>query len=358
MSAVLGLFSFAGSLPRDYIAESASLLKVSKDATELARVPVYMVHRPHSDMSAVVGTSAATPSGTVNVSLVGTDVCTATRGTGTCTGDFGSNEVSLVSPFELQYAGSRDESLPGFANLKYVGVNYDSENDEYLFGVSAFGKWGSPTDVAFDVCIDTDKDGKYDKVLFSTNTGTLAQRVIGNTSASGQDIFVTTVFTPPTALVITDLINADTADNVDGALHDNNVMVLGGYAVDIGVAAGGASFNYAIAVCPGYNPLCVRLNTPNRTCTAGGNAYAEIPQTFTYNGANPGITTGGGAFFSPVALVPDLAGTDLAVGYDFGKMSANGSTGTLLLLHHHNDGGNSAEVVVLDGIFHDGFDSN
>src|SRR5262249_5487159 len=153
------------ALPRDYIAESSSLLKVWKGANEVARVPVYMIHRPHSDMHATVTASATTANGTLGVDLSGTDVCTGARTPGSCTGDFCTlDEMSLVSPFELQFTGGVDNNLPGFANLHYAGVNYDSVDDEYLFGLSMFGKWGSPTDIAINVCIDTDKDGMYDKV--------------------------------------------------------------------------------------------------------------------------------------------------------------------------------------------------
>jgi hypothetical protein len=47
----------------------------------------------------------------------------------------------------------------------------------------------------------------------------------------------------------------------------------------------------------------------------------------------------------------------LAVNYDVNNLAANGSTG-MLLLHTHNTAATSAQVVVLDRIFANGFESN
>jgi hypothetical protein len=53
-------------------------------------------------------------------------------------------------------------------------------------------------------------------------------------------------------------------------------------------------------------------------------------------------------------LLEDLDGSALQVAYDTQNLGANGSLG-LLLLHHHNTADKTAETVVLDDLFANGF---
>ena len=139
----------------------------------------------------------------------------------------------------------------------------------------------------------------------------------------------------------------------DTAVHDTNVAFFSATATDLGLAAGDTSFRYALAVCPGFNPLCIRLAAPATSCASGG-AFQSIPGPFTYNSGAQGITTTGGAGGSPV-LFPDIDGATLPVGFNQANLRANGSTG-LLLLHHHNVNGMRAQVVQFDNIFANGFE--
>lgn len=342
-----------GALPRHYLGEESANLIVKKAGNEVARVPVYMAHRPHSDMA---GPNVIAPSGaTVDVPLSGTGVCTGTLTGSDCTGNFGTtDQVSLVSPFELQYTGAVDAQLPGFANIHYLGVNHDSASDAYLFGVATHGPWGSPTHVAFNICVDNDEDGNYDRVIASTNLGGLA-RLMVNATIYGQDVFVNTVFTPPSSLAFggpTTYVNQLSAAQADTALLANNVAVVSATGTQLGLTAGNTNFRYAVAVCPGFNPLCVRLTTPNQ-CDAPGSTYATVPGPFSYDSANKGITSSGGA--AGAILFQDLPGAELSLGYNQANMTTNGSSG-LLLLHHHNAPADTAQVIATDGIFADGFD--
>lgn len=342
-----------GALPRHYLGEESANLIIKKAGNEVARVPVYMAHRPHSDMA---GPAVLAPSGpTVDVPLSGTGVCTGTLAGSSCTGNFGTtDQVSLVSPFELQYTGAEDGKLPGYANIHHLGVNHDSSNDAYLFGIATHGPWGSPTNVAFNICVDNDEDGNYDRVIASTNLGGLA-RLMVNATIYGQDVFVNTVFTPPSGLSFsgpTTYVNQLSAAQADTALLANNVAVVSATGTQLGLTGGNTNFRYAVAVCPGFNPLCVRLTTPNQ-CDAPGSTYTTVPGPFTYNSAAKGITSSGGA--AGAIMFQDLPGAELSLGYNQANMTANGSSG-LLLLHHHNAPANTAQVIATDGIFADGFD--
>jgi len=339
---------FDFTVAREYLAEESSLLKISKAGAELARLPLYAALRPHSSLTTTGMPNGAPASGTTNLTLTGQDVCTGTRRVEEpgCVADYLSDEVSLVSPFELQVTAARDTSLPGFANLHYAGVNYTvgADGGIYLFGIAAYGKWGSPSVVSYNICIDTNHDGLYDQVLFNTDTGSIGP-LFGQPAIPTDGYFS----------ALSDLnyayfeypLNFFGAGFVDTAVLDNNVMMMGVTAAHLGVAAL-AKINYGIAVCPGGDPLCTRFTLPSKRCTAG-DALATFNGPYTYDPAHPGVDGFGDV------LHQDLNGATLAVPYDTANLSANGSSG-MLLLHHHNTSDKTAEVVVFDELFKDSFD--
>ena len=345
--------------PRSFQAEESALLKVSKNAVEVARVPVYMASRPRSDMHGTGAVTVADPTtGTLNVALAGVDVCTGTAGAGTCTSDLTVDHESLVSPFELQVVHEQDPTVPPFADIRYGGVRYDAANDIYMFGFQTWGKWHTPSIANLNICIDSNNDGNFDKVLFDTNAGLLNSRVAGGT-ASGNDVYFNYTFTPPSSLSLREDHNVLSPDVVDTGMFENNIRVLNIDSAGAGLTAGGATFHYAVAVCPWFNPLCVRLTNP-AVCDAAGATYEALPGPFVYNGAAPGITTTGGlSYFGgpnlPI-LIPEHNGNTLPIGYNQANLTANGSA-YALLLHHQNGSKNSADVIVLiDGVFKDGFE--
>jgi subtilisin family serine protease len=347
-----------GLQPRHYMAEESANLIVSKSGSEIARVPVYMAHRPHSDMQAALPSNAV--DGNVPLALSGTGVCTGTLAGSNCTGNFGTtDQVSLVSPFELQYTGAPDDQLNGFANVHYVGVNHDPATDAYLFGIATYGGWGTPTHVSFSICVDGNEDGQYEKLLYNTNTGTLAIRLGQN--VSGQDVFINAVYTPaggttdvlvPSGPASATFVNMQSAAQADTALLANNVAVLAATGTQLGLTGGNTGFRYKVAVCPGFAPNCLQTAVP--AACSSPSATTSIPGTFNYNSAAKGITTSGGLANLPI-LLQDLPGATLNIGYNQANMSANASTG-LLLLHHHNSLDNSAQAVAMDNIFADDFD--
>jgi hypothetical protein len=364
-SVALGGYAFA----RQYLAEESAVLKVldSSSSVELARLPVYTAIRPHSSMSTASDLGSTAPlSGTTALTLTGQDVCTGTITTGpsgpTCSvsatsGALAVGEESFVSPFELQFVGSNDTSLPGYDNLHYFGVNStpDGATTDYYFGIAAYGKWGSPTVVNYDVCIDTDGDGLFDKIVTNSDLGTF-DLLTGITTANSEDTFISLVYDNVTNnLTFSFVPDFLTADQGDVGVLANNTIILPAYGGDLALAANVTKIRYGIAICPGY-VLCGAYDWPangqgTANCGVPGVAIASFNGPFTYDAATPGVDGTG------QALLEDLNGATLAVGYNANNLSTNGSLG-MLLLHSHNTTATSAEVVILDRIFANGFESN
>jgi subtilisin family serine protease len=355
--------AFAFTAPRQYLTEQSSLIKVMDGSTELARLPVYSAIRPHSNLATLsdLGPSADLV-GTTNLVLSGDDVCTGSLAAGpTCNFTHAGDEESLVSAFELQFTGAKDDTLPGFANLHYVGVNSqpDGSDTDLFFGVATYGKWGSPAYASYNVCIDTDGDGLFDKIVANSDLGTLDQ-VFGVGGANGEDTFVSMEYDNTLGNIGFDYyMNLYPANVIDTGAHTNNTLVLGALASSLGIAPG-AKFTYGLAVCPGYNPLCGSADWTSATSTSDGvgtancgtpdSAFQTFNGPFTYDPSNPGVDGAGNV------LLEDLNGGTIAVDYNANNLSANGSSG-MLLLHTHNGVETSAQVVTLDRIFANGFDN-
>jgi subtilisin family serine protease len=372
---------FGEALPRQYIAERSALIKVLDSASkELARLPVYTAIRPHSTMTTAADLgSAALASGTTALTLSGQDVCTGTITTGangpSCSvADeiFGAGsttgEESFVSPFELQFTGAQDSTLPGWANIHYVGVNSqddvlsdNSPTKDYFFGIATYAKWGTPTDAVFNVCVDTDNDGLFDKIIADVDLGTLDQIFDSPTANSPEDTFVSFVYDNTAGNIgFSFLPNFLAGNQGDTGVLSNNTISLPAYGGDLALPSGVTKIHYGIAACPGFNALCGAADwtgpTQNTlgvgTAHCGdGASYASFDGPFSYDAAKPAVDGQGNA------LLEDLNGATLAVNYNANNLAVNGSTG-MLLLHTHNTAVTSAEVVLIDRIFANGFESN
>jgi len=344
--------TFSVSLPRTYLNEKSSLLKLSQGGIEVARLPLYAATRPHSSITGVLSTSVAADSNKFSVLLSGAGVCTNALTQSAqgpfCNADTVSDELSLVSAFELQLSAPRDDSLPGFASLHDVGVNYlpDPNGDLLLFGISTYGKWTSPSLAAYNICIDTDGDGLYDKLVYNTDFGALEPLVAGfppTTSDAALSVMSDGVFAYLEAP-----LNLVDAHGADTATLSNNVMMLGVSTSDLGVTAA-SKIRYGIAVCPSFDPQCTRLSLPSAQCTAP-DAIANFNGPYAYDLAHPGVDGQGHV------LLQDLGGRTVSLPYNEANLAANGSLG-LLLLHHHNTSDKTAEIVVLDRVFGAGFEA-
>jgi len=346
--------SLSASLKRQFISESSSVLHVldSTTSNDLARIPLYTAHRPHSTMATASDLGSSAPaSGTTNLTLTGNDVCTPGVTAGpTCLTVSRFDEKSYVSAFELQFTGARDLNLPGWASLHYVGVNTDGAGNVF-FGIATHSKWPTPTYASYNVCFDSDNDGLFDAILMNTDLGTIDQQ-FGLTTNS-EDNFVAAIYdNVGGTLGVENYLNLVSAGVTDTGALNNNTMILATALGDVNVA--GTQFHYGLAVCPGWNPLCGAADWSGggqgtANCgTPGGGAFQSFNGPFVYDSANPGVDGNGNV------LIGDLNGGVVDVNYDVSKVVANGSTG-MLLLHTHNTEATSAQTVILDRIFADGF---
>ncbi len=326
-----------GTLARHWLTEEAGYLVLSQGGSPKLRVPLFVTSRPASTMAApaTIPTGGA-PTGSTTITLSGADVCTGTLGAGpTCTGSFPTTEESLVTPFELQVVSPQNPVIaPPYADIQYAGVAYSAAANVLLFGISTWGDWSTPTDVSFNVYIDTNLDGVWDRVLFNSNPGSMAANLFGTAGATGQDSFLTAVFNLSTSGVSTQqFVNLISSAGVDSALFKNNVMFLAATPASLGLPPGTTKFRYKIVTCPGFAPLCLALN---------GFDFDEANGPYTFDYAAQGLS------FNGAFLADDLNGSTLPVTWNTANMTANGSLGALLL-HHHNKAGLRAQTITLQG---------
>jgi uncharacterized repeat protein (TIGR01451 family) len=317
---------FSGSLNRQWLTEESAYLVFSQGGQPKMRVPLYMTARPASVMqgppSIVTG---GAPTGSTTLALTGTGVCTGTPGVGTCAGSFPNDEVSLVTPFELQVVNPRNPAIPDYMNIQYAGVAYSG--GLLLFGISTWGPWTTPTDVSFGVYIDANLDGTYERILYNSNPGTMASYMFGTSGAYAQDTFISGRITLPSSvsspLYYVNLLNGA---QLDTGLFKNNVLFIAATPAQLGIAATG--FRYRIVTTAGTSPVF-------------GFAVETLAGPFFWNYTAQGLD------FSGAYLANDLNGAAIPVTWNTANMATNGSLGALLL-HHHNASGATAQVIPLN----------
>ncbi len=320
-----------GNLPRSWLTEAGSYLTLTQGTAAPLRVPLYAAPRPASAMAGAAPISThGVGAGSSEIDLSGIQVCTGTVGGGACSGNFPLTETSLVTPFELQVSHPLNPFVPPWANIQYAGVTYDAADDLLLFGISTWGPWSTINDVAFNVYIDTQNNGTFDKIVFDSSPGGMAGSLFG-TGNLGQDAFISAFFDVAGQTVSTEqFVNLLDDSQVDTRVFANNVRFLAVSPHDIGMT--GTQFRWRVETCPGFLPLCTPL---------ANFRYDGADGPYTYNFAAPGLDFGGNF------LAFDLNGTSLPLNFNLGNFVANGSLGALLL-HTHNDGGTQAQAVPLD----------
>jgi uncharacterized repeat protein (TIGR01451 family) len=337
-----------GAQPRQFLTEEMAYLTFSQGSTLTMRLPVYAAPYPASaiQMSDVIPTGGAA-SGSTTLTIGGSGVCTGTPAATECTLDTPADQVSLVTPLELQISSTRNPTLPPYVDIQYAGIAYRADGDELIFGLSTFGPWGTPTlDAAFSFDIDcgtynatgTDfasdtctgaPDGSFDLRVFLSDQQSLANLVTAST-ASRQDVYVATVQVLAAGPRLNQLQVAPTyvnrfAGNVRNTrVYDNEVVAV---ALPRNRLKIDGAFSWRARSCFGFTPTC---------------AGVDVTPTATWNRSAQGLDFGG------LAVAPAVPGATVPATWDTANLSANGSVGALFL-HHFNTVGNRAEVAVVEG---------
>ena len=340
-----------GTTPRHWLTEEAGYLTFSQGGVLKMRVPLFSAPVPASTMSGGPINTGGNPSGTYNIPLSGGGVCTGTHVVGppeTCTGfTLPTDEISLVSPFELQVVHPADPAeIAPYQNLQYAGVNYDSADNIMMFGVSTWGDWATPSDVSFTVYIDCGvadpstgictgaPDGNWDFAVTSSDFGSISSYWAGQ-SYNPNDSFSSFYWNLNAGTIGSSYyLNLLTGAQQDTRLFNTNVMFIpvAPRRMGFGTTAGTTPrpFNYYIETCPGWAPACGALYGFNIDSTG----------TFHFDPTNQGLD------FGYDWLSNDLNGSILPVNFNTANLTANGSLGALLL-HHHNAAGTRAQIVLL-----------
>jgi hypothetical protein len=353
-------------LDRSWLSEQGGYLVLTPTSgpEPVIRVALYAAPKPTSSLHATgTGFVPATNTGSFNITSAGSGINTGPNY------GVGFDIVSLVKPFELQYASASagQPSAPTDPNvLKYVGVTSDyatvhtnfpgSESLTTIsFGIDGFGDWTSP--VFYDVgdreiFLDVNQDGIDDYMiqLYSVGVG-----VNGFAQQATDNLYVTIVFdlhTPANSNFGNYWTDELDPQQADVNIFNNGAVVVSVDSSQINILQGGSTaFNY-------------RVENFDRN----GNLVSQTPE-LTYDVANPGLegedssgapsapgfqgaafggpfTAGlaSGPFFEPF-LYQDAAGSSIPINYNGTNFRHNASIG-VLLLHMHNGAGNHSDVVL------------
>jgi len=291
------------------------------------RLPVYAALRPvgAGEATGPIATGGAA-TGTGDVTLGGTGLCTGTVTSGACTGSFPTDRASIVSPFELQGVSPKSASLEsmdfGPADLKYAGIQYDAANGLIVFGIATWGSWATPAQVAFDILVDGNNDGTFEKVLLNPRW---------TVSSLPTDLFISgTSNTATYSAALGYYLNLLQPNQLDTSLWGSNVVVMAATPAQLGITPG-STFKWKVSTCPGYASTCGFGASPSPLDTLG---------PFSWNTAAQGLD------FNGLWAMDDQPGATLPVTWNTANITANGTLGALLL-HHLNGEGTRAEPVLV-----------
>ncbi len=302
----------------------------SLDDTAL-RLPIYASARPASDMRAEG-----------ELDLNDTSVTTATlelAGTGVNTGpNYPYDVVSLVSALELQHSSPNEDSSPASidkGDLAYVGVASNVASTAVFtetmlfFGLATHGDWSMPSQVEFDIYIDTVRDGEDDFVLFNS-TGSWATWIYPD------DLMLTYLIDLKMPEVVAmDYVNGVSPDSHDTVLFNSNVMVLPVAVADLGLTEENSRFTYRV------ESFARGASGSELSASGWFKGLVDRTGTLSFDAARPGIDTLGG---EEGPALHDLPGETILLSLDHGALAESDTVG-VLLLHHMNTRGKRAEVL-------------
>jgi hypothetical protein len=289
------------------MSEEAGSIVLTPPSGPTLQVPLYAAVRPASAMGTLETGFPSAADGTFQLHLEGTGVSTGNS--------FPSDEVSLVSAFELQEA-----DLDTAADVRYLGVTSDNAaqiaagkgiaDTTIYFGVATSAVWSNPVEAPVDILIDTTGNGLGN---YELTISELSQ---------GSDVFSAQLCSIKTGNCQMTPLDGVTPDVRDTVPYATDVFVLPVNAAALGLTVTATSFRYA-------------LNTAN-------------PIWHAFDVGKPGFSFGGTDFLGQTATQPmytDLPGQTIQVTYSRANAKADGTIG-ILLLHHHNVTGARAQVLV------------
>jgi len=332
-------------LPRHWLTEESGHAVLTPAGGTTLRVPLYVAARAASDMHATRSALATGtgPSANLQIELGGTPV-----GSGQALlTPAATDEVSLVTAFELQHSSPNDAGSPApldKADLQYVGVYSDypaarsigdpdaggpGSGTTLAFGVAMHGDWSTPQagyETTVDVLIDTNRDGTPDYDLFNYDLASL----LGLPSENDVFLAVLLNLNDDSAPITFEYLNGLPSSTLNTVPYNTNLMMLPVTASALGLTDANAGFNYQVVT--------------------GGDfeSDVELSPVLSYNAAAPGLDLSSGQAGLPAYL--DLPGTNLAVNYNRANYEAARSQG-VLLLHHLNTRGRRTDVVRLQSTF-------
>jgi subtilisin family serine protease len=330
-------FQLPAVVGRQWLTEAAGYAVFTPtDSSPILRVAVYAAPKPVSAMHASTTNFNIKKNAVASVSL-------PLAGTGVNTGSnygFGGDILSLVKPFELQFA--RTGSFNNANLLKYVGVTSDvtpnganRNSAVFTFGIEGFGDAAVPEFNSSDkeIVIDSDGDGTFDFQVFLTS-------IPNGTAHSNEYVPVVVDLHRGTATQVpfpyeTNLL--DPVFNPDGSVGGKDTNAFNNSAVLVPVPA---NMLLAATAKPG-NPAPTAINYVVVTFDRNGNEVDETPLMH-YDAVRPGFNVQGG--HTEPFYYNDLPGTTIPVQYNSKNFGTNGSLG-VLLLHRHNADGQRSDVV-------------
>jgi subtilisin family serine protease len=319
---------------RQWLTEAAGYAVFTPtDGSPTLRVAVYAAPKPVSAMHA----------GTTNFNIKKNAVASVSlplAGTGVNTGSsygFGFDILSLVKPFELQFA--RTGTFNDANKLKYVGLTSDfgvngttPEASVYTFGIEGFGDAAVPEFNSSDkeIVIDTDQDGTFDFQVFLTS-------IPNGTSHSNEYVPVVVNLHTNTATQVpfpyeTNLL--DPVFNPNGSVGGKDTNAFNSSAVLVPVPANMLILQARFGAPTKFNYVVV-------TFDRNGNQVDQTP-LLTYDARHPGFIVQGGQ--TEPFYYSDLPGGTIPVQYNSKNFQSNGSLG-VWLVHRHNADGQRSDVV-------------
>jgi subtilisin family serine protease len=299
------------------------------------RLGVYSTARAASTMSVTpdtLGTGSA-PTRTLELTF---------NGVGRSTGQaLPTDLLSVATLFELQKVSGRNglaDADPA-TDLSHVGIAStvgatSLVSSTIFFGLATYQNWTTPTNVGFDVYIDTNGSGVStaangditgaEYILYLWNTGSAA-------GTDANDVFATyLVNLSNNTQRFAGLANVVPPSTADTQPFNSNVIVLPVAAASLGLSDASSKISYRVFSYSYY-----------------GGSYVDDSGTLTYDLARPGVTFSSAAAIPGTPAVADLPTTRVTASFNRANFDANRSQG-VLVLHHHNVSGTRAEVVAIN----------